>query len=687
MIVTQKEAPLKKTTRSKRWLRRLAVFAVLVGLAYAFAVAYAAHKAETALRTTLEQAGVEAAFELDQDGPFRWVIRGGRFRYNDQLFHLDEAALALNLRSLATQPVKLSIGRMALELDGKKGTIEIPNTRLLAGALGRSGTVILQVPEIRHIGIETLYFHPFQVTAEIHYDTGNKTIHADYVLADAQENWQAAGTVDANWHHRTWGGDVRLAPLQFSTGGIQPVVLSPLLAGLPPLDARLDVATLAFTKDGSDAEPEALAYALLNELAIQQEEWRLSMERGEISLQPLSLASHPGSASLHAIRLELAETMEIETITVESSTEAPGTLQLKMDGITHVTGQKPYFRPLRASADISYDLPEQMAKATYVLGDRNGQWSMEGAGSYEWQAGTWQTNANLLPVQFETGILQPDELFPILRGKVQQVRGGISGEVKIGSESTGSGTIHVDKFSASVEDTPVRGVSGTVRFSSLNPLSTNGQQMLEIGEIVLGLPLSEGKLPFSLIKNTTLKMGATRWRWAGGTLKTEPMTINLTSMNVDQMRLDAEAILLESLLANLLEQGLSATGTLSGSIPVRFENGKPVIENGLLKTEGGGVVKYAPQEGSALQKGSSAQTDILLNAMQNFEYEYLTLKVDSIDGDTLNVQLSTKGKNPDLYGGKPIELNVNLTGNLWDIARSGSETIAIPKRIEEQLTQ
>lgn len=132
---------------------------------------------------------------------------------------------------------------------------------------------------------------------------------------------------------------------------------------------------------------------------------------------------------------------------------------------------------------------------------------------------------------------------------------------------------------------------------------------------------------------------------------------------------------------------MSATGTLSGSIPVRFENGKPVIENGLLKTEGGGVVKYAPQEGSALQKGSSAQTDILLNAMQNFEYEYLTLKVDSIDGDTLNVQLSTKGKNPDLYGGKPIELNVNLTGNLWDIARSGSETIAIPKRIEEQLTQ
>lgn len=687
MIVTQKEAPLKKTARWKVWLRRLAVIVVLIGLAYAFAMAYVAHRAEMALRETLAQAGVEATFELIQDGPFRWVIRDGKFRYNDQLFHLDEAVLALNLRSLSSQPVRLSIGRMALVLDGKNGTVEIPRTHVVAGALGKSGTVTLQVPKIRHAGIETPYFHPLQLTADIYYDTENKAIHGDYALRDAQENWHATGTVDANWHHRTWSGDAKLAPLQFSAGGTQPAVLSPLLAKLPPLDARLDVATLAFAKGGTNAKPEALAHALLNELAVQQDEWRLSMERGEIFVQPLTFASLPGSASLHAIRLELAETVEIETITIMPSPEAPGSLQLKMDSITHVTDQKPYFRPLEASADMTYDLPEQTVKATYILGDRNGQWSMEGVGSYEWQAGNWQTSAKLLPVQFETGILQPDELFPILRGKVQQVRGGISGEVKMGNEGGGSATVRLNNFSATVEDTPVRGVNGTIRFSSLNPLSTNGQQMLEIGEIVLGLPLSEGKLPFSLIKNTTLKMGATSWRWAGGTLRTEPMTINLASMNVDQMRLDAEAILLESLLANLLEQGLSATGTLSGSIPVRFENGKPVIQNGLLKTKGGGVVKYTPQEGSALQKGSSTQTDILLNAMQNFEYEYLTLKVDSIDEDTLNVQLSTKGKNPDLYGGKPIELNVNLTGNLWDIARSGSETLAIPERIEEQLTQ
>ena len=157
-------------------------------------------------------------------------------------------------------------------------------------------------------------------------------------------------------------------------------------------------------------------------------------------------------------------------------------------------------------------------------------------------------------------------------------------------------------------------------------------------------------------------------------------------MNLKQMQLNAQEVLLEKLLSNLLERGLNATGNLSGKLPVRFESGNPVITGGSLSTAGGGVVRYKPDT-NALTQSSNPQIGLLMQAMENFHYDYLNLTINSIDADTLNIKLSTKGRNPNLYGGKAIELNVNLTGNLWDLARSGTQTMGIGKRIEEQLTQ
>jgi len=88
-----------------------------------------------------------------------------------------------------------------------------------------------------------------------------------------------------------------------------------------------------------------------------------------------------------------------------------------------------------------------------------------------------------------------------------------------------------------------------------------------------------------------------------------------------------------------------------------------------------------------LQKGHSLQTDLLLSALENFHYSVLDMKLRNIDEDNLEVKLHVKGNNPELYDGQTIELNVNLTGNLLDVARSGLQFYTLPERLEEQLTQ
>lgn len=112
-----------------------------------------------------------------------------------------------------------------------------------------------------------------------------------------------------------------------------------------------------------------------------------------------------------------------------------------------------------------------------------------------------------------------------------------------------------------------------------------------------------------------------------------------------------------------------------------------MIRNGRLDTKGGGVVRYVPGAESALQKGSSFQTDLLLQAMENFHYETLYMTINSKTPEELEVALHVKGRNPELYSGQTIELNVNLTGNLLNAVQSGMDIYTLPERLQEQLVR
>ena len=76
-----------------------------------------------------------------------------------------------------------------------------------------------------------------------------------------------------------------------------------------------------------------------------------------------------------------------------------------------------------------------------------------------------------------------------------------------------------------------------------------------------------------------------------------------------------------------------------------------------------------------------------LAALKNFHYDRLTLKLDrEIGGETL-VGLHIAGKNPDFYGGYPVEFNLNLSGKLDQILVQGLAGYRLPETIQDQLKQ
>ena len=125
---------------------------------------------------------------------------------------------------------------------------------------------------------------------------------------------------------------------------------------------------------------------------------------------------------------------------------------------------------------------------------------------------------------------------------------------------------------------------------------------------------------------------------------------------------------------------LSATGRLDGRLPVRLSGDTIGIDNGELVSTEPGVIRYVPEETvGAVEPGVA----LLLEAIRDFRYETLAMTLNGTTGGETEIGLQISGANPGLYDGYPIALNVNVSGELFDILRQGLATSRYARRAEE----
>ena len=77
----------------------------------------------------------------------------------------------------------------------------------------------------------------------------------------------------------------------------------------------------------------------------------------------------------------------------------------------------------------------------------------------------------------------------------------------------------------------------------------------------------------------------------------------------------------------------------------------------------------------------------MLQALANFQFDEVTANLNGDVTKDLGVGLSLKGRNPDLYGGAPIEFNLTLDGPLNKLVREGLSGYRIPDDIKSRLEQ
>ncbi len=347
------------------------------------------------------------------------------------------------------------------------------------------------------------------------------------------------------------------------------------------------------------------------------------------------------------------------------------------------------FVPLRADLRISPVWPiGDDVRMSFNVHAPAKRYALNVEASYEAAHNKATALVRLPPLVFEPGVYQPKDLSPLMGSYTDDVTGSVevTGDVTWQDGNVASDlNLAIRDLSATAFGTRMERMNTLINFDGILPPSTPPEQLVAIAGIDAGLPMRDALISLSLDPDGILVLESAEMKFAGGEVTSdraiwrigsdpEPILLNVTGVDVGAL-FD---------LADMDE--LTATGTLDGTIPVRFSEGDLIIEDASLASRQPGELRYLPIGGPADLGTDEASLDLVLEALSNFHYERLEVDLDRAAGGETEIGLHIAGANPDLYDGYPIELNVSLTGALDQIVRDSLAGYRIPDEIRERLS-
>lgn len=363
-------------------------------------------------------------------------------------------------------------------------------------------------------------------------------------------------------------------------------------------------------------------------------------------------------------------------LTASALGAATPAINLRLDSAQVVSMQAPaWFAPLTLSGDAAMGENGLLEFQGALLGPEGVAAMMEG--SHDPRSAEGRMTLRLDPIAFVPGERQPVDLAPALAEMpIGEVTGSIAGRARMawGGGVTSSAELDLDQVTLAVSGVTIRSIDGRLSADSLFPVNLPDGQLLALGGADLGVSLEEGAVAFGISGGDHLSVQGMGFGLAGGSLAVEPFR---TRFDDDERAF--EVVIRGIDLALLSEQfpvpGLSLTGRFDGRVPVRLIGDTISLENGVLQSTEGGAIRYVP----ALPIGAGGEGGfaLLLDAVRNFQYQALGATVNGKTGEDLEVAVRLEGSNPDLYDGFPVALNINLSGVMDEILRSGLSSLAL----------
>ncbi len=165
--------------------------------------------------------------------------------------------------------------------------------------------------------------------------------------------------------------------------------------------------------------------------------------------------------------------------------------------------------------------------------------------------------------------------------------------------------------------------------------------------------------------------------WKKGRLSVKNVWLPFESKEPIKIKLQVEHVDLAELMETLIDNRITAKGLVSGHITLIIgTDGKITVQEGNLGAESPGIIVMPPETIPA----DNQQINLVKEIMQNLHYDILDISADPDESGELSIKLTVEGKNPKVYNGRPVKLNINLTGNLLDFFEQNLMFLTEPEK-------
>ena len=349
--------------------------------------------------------------------------------------------------------------------------------------------------------------------------------------------------------------------------------------------------------------------------------------------------------------------------------------------------------PVTASGGLS--LKDRQARFNYVVETPSGARLGKGGGAHDLETGRGETVFRTGRLEFAPGGLQPEALAPVLRGFVEAADGVIAAEAKFewaGDALSSAAVISLDDITFEGPTRAVnrtRGVNGALSFSSLAPVATDGEQTVSVAGVDLdALLLERGEIVFDMPGDETIRIARAFFPWFGGTLGVFDANASMASGEaLAPLRVDN--IDLNQVLTYFDMDGLDGEGVLSGVLPLAVRGGRAFIENGVLQSQGAGVLRY---RNAATDQAAAAdrQTQIAFDLLRDLRYDSLSVEINGPLDGRLDFRLRFEGSGPvserDQDVRLPVRYNITLDAALLELLNQANLSRNVQMQIDRALS-
>ncbi len=192
-------------------------------------------------------------------------------------------------------------------------------------------------------------------------------------------------------------------------------------------------------------------------------------------------------------------------------------------------------------------------------------------------------------------------------------------------------------------------------------------------EFVLTYDLASPAKSALLIKNGFIP-------WHGGKVAVQNARIPLGAKVPITLNLNISAVSADALMQQFTGKRASATGTISGTLPVTLApDGTISFTNGKLYAGEPGTITVSPD----VISGTNEQLALVRTVLQDFRYTSLSIGLDS-GASGLELTMRLEGNNPRVQQGRPVKLNVNLKGDVLGFVQQNLLWLNDPRKLLER---